>query len=329
MNRTAAAQTSPPASVAPPLSDQEAQLVAPPLSDQEAFERLPDELRLRYYDEARDLRAQTSYYHGFSTGSEPDVRTFRRLQQLLGSSHRQRGYNPSKNLFPWVDLRPSFRLQSLYTNAGRASNDPIRVGSADDFKEKVASKKAPQGWRYTGRNLEEKAAAWAETLLESPTDAVRLAGRIAKLETESYFNCEHVVAQITFDYKAPMVGDLHHTFTCESEANAFRSSLKFFDFAEYEPEPGDEGGVANERLFEPAAGKGAVARAIFYFRTRYPDQFLPYGKEDYQTLLKWHEEDPPGVWERHRNQEIQKIQGNRNPYIDFPEWAQRFVPFMN
>jgi len=28
--------------------------------------------------------------------------------------------------------------------------------------------------------------------------------------------------------------------------------------------------------------------------------------------------------ERHRNAEIQKLQGNRNPFIDHPEWVADF-----
>lgn len=39
------------------------------------------------------------------------------------------------------------------------------------------------------------------------------------------------------------------------------------------------------------------------------------------TLLAWHQADPPDAAERGRNEVIFGFQGNRNPFIDHPEWA--------
>ena len=39
------------------------------------------------------------------------------------------------------------------------------------------------------------------------------------------------------------------------------------------------------------------------------------------VLLEWNKQDPVDDFERHRNDVIQKYQGNRNPFIDHPEWA--------
>ena len=38
-----------------------------------------------------------------------------------------------------------------------------------------------------------------------------------------------------------------------------------------------------------------------------------------ELLLKWHSEDPVSLKEVRRNEEVYKIQGNRNPYIDYPD----------
>jgi endonuclease I len=38
-------------------------------------------------------------------------------------------------------------------------------------------------------------------------------------------------------------------------------------------------------------------------------------------LLQWHAADPPDAAERARNEVIYSFQGNRNPFIDHPEWA--------
>lgn len=39
------------------------------------------------------------------------------------------------------------------------------------------------------------------------------------------------------------------------------------------------------------------------------------------TLLQWHEQDPVDDLELARNEVIASYQGNRNPFIDHPEWA--------
>ena len=40
----------------------------------------------------------------------------------------------------------------------------------------------------------------------------------------------------------------------------------------------------------------------------------------------WRSGDPVSEWERHRNAAIYARQGNRNPFIDHPEWAVGVVP---
>jgi endonuclease I len=41
------------------------------------------------------------------------------------------------------------------------------------------------------------------------------------------------------------------------------------------------------------------------------------------TLLDWSMQDPPDAEEVARNDVIQDFQGNRNPFVDHPEWATR------
>ena len=66
-----------------------------------------------------------------------------------------------------------------------------------------------------------------------------------------------------------------------------------------------------------------MARATLYFLLRYPgevadnDNEMP--KDRLKTIVEWAKSDKVDRWERHRNAEIQKVQGNRNPLIDFPE----------
>lgn len=39
------------------------------------------------------------------------------------------------------------------------------------------------------------------------------------------------------------------------------------------------------------------------------------------VLLQWHQQDPPDAWERRKNDVVHSFQGNRNPFIDHPEWV--------
>jgi hypothetical protein len=79
---------------------------------------------------------------------------------------------------------------------------------------------------------------------------------------------------------------------------------------------------------------------LFYMATRYEGTDTTYNLEmqdststsgpfygKLSTLLEWHYADPPDSWERRRNDRIQERQGNRNPYIDHPEFVTKlWVP---
>jgi len=78
-------------------------------------------------------------------------------------------------------------------------------------------------------------------------------------------------------------------------------------------------------LFEPCdERKGDAARIIFYMLTRYSDSDkypITYVATSYDLLLEWNESDPVDVLEINRNNAVASIQGNRNPYIDNPDYA--------
>ena len=97
---------------------------------------------------------------------------------------------------------------------------------------------------------------------------------------------------------------------------------------------------SNHSFEPPDRAKGQVARMIFYMVVRYepkdnvPDEFMPdlilkdennRVKEpwigDLCTLLTWHNMFGPTDFERRRNDRVMELQGNRNPFIDEPGWA--------
>lgn len=66
-------------------------------------------------------------------------------------------------------------------------------------------------------------------------------------------------------------------------------------------------------IVEPRdAVKGDIARSVLYMIHHYDladHDMLP-------LLVRWHIQDPPDAHERSRNDEIEQLQGNRNPFID-------------
>jgi deoxyribonuclease-1 len=110
--------------------------------------------------------------------------------------------------------------------------------------------------------------------------------------------------------------DLHHIFITDSPTNSIRSSLPFCDVVTEKWTNGfSKRGMSkfNDHCFEPPAShKGDVARALFYFAVRYDKKM----DEHQEYFLKiWNKMDPVSNEEILRNNEIQKFQGNTNPFI--------------
>ncbi len=150
------------------------------------------------------------------------------------------------------------------------------------------------------------------------------------------WNREHVWAQSRggFTTSAGPGTDLHHVRPEDVTVNSTRGNKDF-----------DLGGTAvsgctgcwtDSNSFEPRdAVKGDVARMLLYMAIRYEggDGFNDLEMSstvgtsstqigDLEVLLQWNTEDPVSTFEMRRNDRIHSTwQGNRNPFIDHPEWA--------
>lgn len=137
--------------------------------------------------------------------------------------------------------------------------------------------------------------------------------------------------------------DLNHLYPSESAANMAKSNYPLGEvqtstFANgvttvgY-PYQGMGGGAT--QVFEPADEyKGDFARTYFYMATCYQDYTWRYTYMvqngawptlkpwAYEMLLDWARRDPVSQKEIDRNEAVYLIQGNRNPFIDFPELAE-------
>ena len=124
----------------------------------------------------------------------------------------------------------------------------------------------------------------------------------------------------------PDFTDLHNLRPCDVATNNSRGNRWF-----------DDGGAAGS-WEPPDYEKGDIARAMFYMAVRYdggeagvedlelaesPDAArAQFGK--LSALIRWHALDPPDDAERERNGRVERLQGNRNPFVDRPALVAEF-----
>lgn len=157
------------------------------------------------------------------------------------------------------------------------------------------------------------------------------------------YNREHIIPQSFFNDNAPMVSDVHHIRPTDGYVNNMRGTYPFgkVGTASFTSQNGSKVGTSQSAgysgtVFEPIdAFKGDIARMIFYFVTRYENQLSGFnggailgstaypGIQNWElnVLLAWNAMDPVSPAEISRNNASYAHQGNRNPYIDNPQWA--------
>jgi endonuclease I len=154
------------------------------------------------------------------------------------------------------------------------------------------------------------------------------------IPSNTVINVEHTWPQSRFNSDMDtnsQKSDLHHLFPADSGMNSIRGNKKFGEVAESvidlpcsTSKMGPIPGYGEDYFEPPNAHKGNVARALFYFSVRYQ---IHIDDEEEEFLKKWNQLDPVDAEEVYRNDEILRIQGNRNPFIDFPELADRIQDF--
>lgn len=164
-------------------------------------------------------------------------------------------------------------------------------------------------------------------------------GRIATFNTRSgatsnNFNCEHTWPQSKFAEANPMVSDINHLFSTDEAANGKRSNFPFGVVVTSSWSVGGSkfgSGYGGQTVFEPRdVHKGDCARAMLYFITAYPQNYGSFWAESpYQeaAFRDWNKRFPPTAKSKARNNGVQQYQGNRNPFIDHPEFVDRINNF--
>ncbi len=137
-------------------------------------------------------------------------------------------------------------------------------------------------------------------------------------------NCEHSWPQ-SMGAVGIAKSDLHHLYPADSRMNSRRSNHPFCEvitssWQDYGSALGRS--YSGVTCFEPPDHhKGNVARSMFYFSIRYQKNM---GNEQESFFRSWITSDPVDENEIERNEMIQYHQGNRNPFIDHPEFITLF-----
>lgn len=161
------------------------------------------------------------------------------------------------------------------------------------------------------------------------------------------YNREHSIPQSWWGGGTGNIGcDIFHVIPTDGKVNGIRSNFLYGEVssATYTYHGNKRGSTSYSGIgtvFEPRNEyKGDLARGILGAMTKWKNNmtqgegskffnntYTPtghYGLTSYavQLLLKWHRQDPVSQKEINRNNGIQATQGNRNPYIDYPELVE-------
>ena len=161
------------------------------------------------------------------------------------------------------------------------------------------------------------------------------------------YNREHSFPKSWFADAAPMVSDLNHLFPTDGYVNGKRSNYPYGEVSAptWISQNGSKLGPNSYPgftgvVFEPRNEyKGDLARGQLYMVTRYENlvggwvgngnagdilsgnSYPALDAWDIKLMFKWHSQDPVSQKELDRNNAVYALQGNRNPYIDHPEYV--------
>lgn len=162
------------------------------------------------------------------------------------------------------------------------------------------------------------------------------------------YNREHTIPKSWWGGAESNQGaDLFIVYPSDGKVNGMRSNYPFGEVSSasytsnnsYSRLGSSVYSTSASKVFEPNdEWKGDMARVYFYAVTKWSGSsgwtsgegstiFTSNANSFYLTdyaknlFIKWHLEDPVSGWELSRNSKVYNIQGNRNPYIDHPEYV--------
>lgn len=162
------------------------------------------------------------------------------------------------------------------------------------------------------------------------------------------WNKEHSIPQSWFGEASPMKSDIMHVIPTDAYVNGMRSNDPFGETDN--PKKISANGFSKQgtcsvegysgTCFEPNDEyKGDFARIYFYMATCYENRMSLFTQSNgkycfdgnqypsfkpwfLNMLLRWAKNDPVSQKEIDRNKAVYDCQGNRNPFVDYPELEQ-------
>ncbi len=210
-------------------------------------------------------------------------------------------YNSTQN------LEEQALKNALKTRTGQGYNDRGYNGARDFMYGSIDNSGGQVECVYTGRRATFNTRAGANS---------------------NSFNCEHTFPQGFFNSISPMKSDIHHLFPTDVNANSRRGNLPF-GIVSGNGVWNQGGSKQGTNTFEPRnQQKGRTARAMMYFVIRYQDYSNHFAPQE-NLLIGWHNTYPPDSVEEKRNNDIFAVQNNRNPFVDYPQFAERITNFVS
>ncbi len=163
------------------------------------------------------------------------------------------------------------------------------------------------------------------------------------------YNREHSIPKSWWGGSTSRQGcDIFHVIPTDGKVNGMRSNYPFGEVgsASYTSKNGSKVGSSSfsgysGKVFEPIDEyKGDLARGVLGAMTKWKGNWTEgngnstfngsytessnFGLKTYAVnlFLKWHRQDPVSQKELDRNNGIEQTQGNRNPFIDYPELVE-------
>ncbi|ATL75989.1 hypothetical protein IQ37_02580 [Chryseobacterium piperi] len=252
-------------------------------------------------------QAPTNYYDGTQGLTGYPLKT--KLSEIISNGHQDKGYNAIWTAFSTTDR------DDFYENDGSILDMYSESPSGSDI--------------YTYQHSIDQCGSQG-----------------FKKEGDCY-NREHILPQSFFNAANPMRNDIHFVTPVDGWVNTMHSNLPYGEV--FDPIKTSMAGAKRGNntfpgydgtVFEPIDEfKGDIARMLLYFITRYESRLHTFNssntdspfdgsndrgyKEWYiNELIRWSKQDPVNQREINRNNAAYTFQGNRNPFIDHPEWVE-------
>ena len=238
---------------------------------------------------------------------------------------------------------------SYYSNAINKSGEALRQALYDDIKGHTSLSYTPGLWdAYYTTDVKDNgklATIYSDKPGSAPPYEFTLGSAQCSGSSPSgeggCYNREHIWPQSKFGSAYPMYTDLWIVYPTDYFVNSQRADfpygmvstpIKTFRNGS-RLGPNAFPGAPATTAFEPIDSfKGDIARSYFYITTRYLGDSASFNDWEMavkstlkpwaiQMLLQWSHIDPVSDKELKRNEAAYTLQGNRNPFIDEPRFA--------